>query len=489
MKKSALLLILILLTSLCVGSIAYASENHQISKTYATMEVDSTLKLYISKTSTKNVRWSSSDENIASISAWGTIIALSEGEATITATFKNQTYTCNITVVNSTTRPETTPIIITPTPEQPPSEEEKINSQFKENILPQTKSFLTIGIDKDYLDVNDASYTNKTIPAFAMISYSDIPESYITGISCPTPGTIRFHFNQVIRNNNTIMIEYSVHKSNKNNKEKEVDLAIFMGQSNASGVGNASLAPTVQSYMGSEFRAISDPTTLYDLCEPFGVNENKELGINDRKLKKGSMVSAFVNSYYNQTERKLVCISASQGATSIEDWQPDTNRLKDAINRFQSAITYLEANGYTIKNKFVVWLQGETDGGLGTSPEVYTARLKKTIDAMIEGGADNFYIVRIGNNRDNQDLYTPIISAQTDLCKSYPKAILVSTKLSIMNQNNMMKDAFHYTQQGYNIVGYDAGMNVAYHILTGKEPNMYDYQYKNIYNSYYKLNQ
>ena len=112
--------------------------------------------------------------------------------------------------------------------------------------------------------------------------------------------------------------------------------------------------------------------------------------------------------------------------------------------------------------------------------------LNKTIDAMLENGADNFYIIRIGNNRDNPYLYQPIIEAQTELCKSKSRTVLVSTKLSIMGECGLMKDQFHYTQHGYNIVGYDAGMNVAYHILTGKEPTLYDYQTKGTYQSYTK---
>ena len=105
---------------------------------------------------------------------------------------------------------------------------------------------------------------------------------------------------------------------------------------------------------------------------------------------------------------------------------------------------------------------------------------------MLSNGADNFYIIRIGNNKDNETLYTSIIEAQTKICTSKSNTILASTKLSIMAENGMMKDQFHYTQHGYNIVGYDAGMNVAYHIMTGKEPTLYDYETKLTYQPYTK---
>lgn len=48
----------------------------------------------------------------------------------------------------------------------------------------------------------------------------------------------------------------------------EVDVILFAGQSNMSGVGDASLAPAVPEGVGYEFRAITDPTRLYPLAEP-----------------------------------------------------------------------------------------------------------------------------------------------------------------------------------------------------------------------------
>ena len=56
---------------------------------------------------------------------------------------------------------------------------------------------------------------------------------------------------------------------------KQIDLFMFMGQSNMAGRGISSqewpeTPPVLMPGAGYEFRAISDPTRLYPIVEPFG---------------------------------------------------------------------------------------------------------------------------------------------------------------------------------------------------------------------------
>ena len=161
---------------------------------------------------------------------------------------------------------------------------------------------------------------------------------------------------------------------------KVVDLVMFMGQSNMAGRGVAAQAPTVSEGHGYEFRAVSDPTKLYLITEPFGVNENR--GVVSESSKTGSMVSAFVNAYYAARNVPVVAVSCSKGGTGTDFWAPDGGALNEAIARHNAAREWLEANGYTIDNDFMVWCQGETDGGGGMSAVTYSANLK----AIIESG-------------------------------------------------------------------------------------------------------
>ena len=57
-------------------------------------------------------------------------------------------------------------------------------------------------------------------------------------------------------------------------KTIDADVVLFIGQSNMAGRGDSSAATAVEEGHAFEFRAISDPTRLYPLQEPFGAAEH-----------------------------------------------------------------------------------------------------------------------------------------------------------------------------------------------------------------------
>ena len=145
---------------------------------------------------------------------------------------------------------------------------------------------------------------------------------------------------------------------NFENSKNDFDLFMFMGQSNMAGRGitNAShpeKAPTVLGYKGSEYRVISNPTVLNAIVEPFGKDENKTGGISESS-KTGSMVSSFVNAYYNVTNTPIIAVSASQGGTKISQWQPDGILLTDAVQRLDDTIAFCNENDISIRHKYMV---------------------------------------------------------------------------------------------------------------------------------------
>ena len=275
---------------------------------------------------------------------------------------------------------------------------------------------------------------------------------------------------------------------------KIVDLGIFMGQSNMAGRGVTTTAhpepaPTVPEGHGYEFKAISDPTKLYNLVEPFGVKENNPNGVTETN-KTGSMVAAFANAYYKYTHTPMVGVSCSKGGSAISQWQPGTAYLNDAISRYNTAKTWLIANGYTIRRSFMVWCQGEADSGLGTPESTYISQTKNTIEEMMKHGVEVCFVVRIGHyNKDYSTTDTDkdnneMIRIQTEFCRTYKNAVMVSTDFAGMLSAGLMKDDQHYLQEGYNITGTNAGEHAAFYINTGIEPYMYDVQYDNVYFPY-----
>jgi len=246
-----------------------------------------------------------------------------------------------------------------------------------------------------------------------------------------------------------------------------VDLVLFMGQSNMSGRGNAAESVVCQSGHGYEFRAVSDPARLYDLVEPFGVNErNPESGVDDR-LMTGSMVSALCEAYFSLTQVPIVAVSCSMGGTDTDFWRPDKPPIQDAIGRLKKAGLFLAQNGYTVRHRFMVWCQGEQDGGAGLPGEEYIARFNAILDRMKSAGIETCFVIQIGHRRDADD-FDEIIAAQEKLCRENPDAVLASIKFAGMR--DLMKDRSHFTQTGYNITGTDAGLNMARFVLTGHKP-------------------
>ena len=212
---------------------------------------------------------------------------------------------------------------------------------------------------------------------------------------------------------------------NGNDTEDEdetlADLVLFIGQSNMAGRGTASEATQVQDGHAYEFRAISDPTKLYPLQEPFGINENNdESGVTETK-KTGSMVSAFCESYYENTGVPIVAVSCSKGGESIDFFATDGKPYKDAVARMTAAKEYLTS--------------GKSE-------------------------------VELRNTYAN---YNTIRDAQILYCQDNDYATVISRQLYDLYLYGYMKDNVHFTQEGYEIVGADAGANMAYFVKTTRE--------------------
>ena len=279
----------------------------------------------------------------------------------------------------------------------------------------------------------------------------------------------------------------SVFKIPYSSDSRVVDLFIFMGQSNMSGRGVAAEAPLVPEGWGYEYKAISNPGKLLHMVEPFGLNEdNATSGVDDSNgtngtKRKGSSVSALTIAYYQHTDVPVVGVSCSKGGTSTTFWLPGTKPLNDAVQRQLSAEQWLADNGYTVRNNYMFWLQGEND--MSMSPDTYRTNMISIVKEMIEKtGVTNCMMLRVGQqNTATATKKNNIIEVQTELCQTYTEFVMASTLIAGFPDDGLMKDTWHYTQEGYNILGTDAGKNVAFYVNNGIEPNMYDPYYKDLY--------
>lgn len=251
-----------------------------------------------------------------------------------------------------------------------------------------------------------------------------------------------------------------------------VDLFLFMGQSNMAGRGITceawpQKAPAIRECAGYEYRAVSDPDSLHPIAEPFGYLENRADGIDDKAKKTGSMVTAFVNAYYERTKIPVVAVSASKGGSSILRWQPGEPFLTDAGQRLADAKRFLLSHRFTVRHIFMLWCQGETDGGHGMSGAEYRKYFSCMWNDMKKEGVERCFLVRIGHYNGPEDIsFQEIIAAQEMLPKLHEDVILVSRAFAEMKARGLMKDSLHYYQAAYNEVGKEAGENTAEYVMT-----------------------
>ena len=255
-----------------------------------------------------------------------------------------------------------------------------------------------------------------------------------------------------------------------------IDLIFFMGQSNMSGAGgDARLAPPVEEGHGYEFRAVSDPERLYTIEEPFGKNESFVGGICDLPgAKKGSMVSCFANEYYAETGVPIVGVSASQGASTTELWQTEAFQ-KDMLQRYDNAVNWLNDSGYYIRNRYVVWFQGESDAANHVQPGVYNTNMDNIIRPLFIAGLNKVFIVTPGRTLSIKNYFDDIINQQLSMCKESGYYALGTNILSDISASYMV-DEWHYDQLVLNIIGIETAKSVAHYTLYREERIDYDYE-------------
>lgn len=260
-----------------------------------------------------------------------------------------------------------------------------------------------------------------------------------------------------------------------------VDLIMFMGQSNMSGAGgNAKYAPKVPYEEGFEFRAVSDPTRLYQIEEPFGINENNLNAIMDLPgAKRGSLVSSFANTYFKETGVPVVGVSASAGATDTAFWMSAPVEA-DYTERLKRAIVWLENDKYMIRHRYVVWLQGESDAVDALSSEKYEENMNNIIRPLFINGVEKVFFITPGRTITKKDYFSQIIASQIKMSRESGYYALGTTILSGISTEYMV-DEWHYNQTVLNLVGEESARSVAYYTNTGKEACMYNYRDGKVY--------
>lgn len=258
-----------------------------------------------------------------------------------------------------------------------------------------------------------------------------------------------------------------------------VDLILFSGQSNMTGRGTASLAPTLIDGAGYECKTVTDVNKLTPIAEPFGLGQDSG-SMRDGDLRTGSMVTAFVNEYYKRTKVPVVGVSATVVGSGRVSWS--TTHYKEAAKRLNKAQKALKKKGIKIRHIYMVYMQGENDGFAGSSTTEYKNSLKLLYQNMKKRtDVEACMIIRIGSYIPQPSLYNHVIKAQTQLCKTDEDFVLISAKAAGFTASYYQQDGLHLTQKALNVLGKDAGKYASIYANTGIEPNMKDPKYNNTY--------
>ena len=257
-------------------------------------------------------------------------------------------------------------------------------------------------------------------------------------------------------------------------EERVVDLAIFMGQSNMAGRGDYEEAVPCLPGHGFEYHPVTEPGVLTTVSEPFGKYENND-SVNDNggngvDRRSGDMVSSFIESYYAVSGTPLVGVQCSRGGTESKWWNNET-RLNEATARYNEAKEYLEASGYTIGKRFMVWCQGCADADYNRSIESYKENTVSIFNTMkANTGLTDMFMIRIGHCKTSgaaaidtlkDPRYKAINLAQKELADEVDGITAVASFYTD-EYAALMRDQYHYHQAAYNSIGDIAGSNTAY---------------------------
>lgn len=237
-----------------------------------------------------------------------------------------------------------------------------------------------------------------------------------------------------------------------------VDIFVFCGQSNMTGVGNAASAPKLKQGAGYAFNYITDRKNLAPIKEPFGLDQDDSYFANGDYCK-GSMVTAFVNAYYKQTNTPVIAVPASCVGSGSVSWVE--LRYKGVIQRVNAAVKLTKKKGLAVGHVYMVWMQGENDAFADMDAAWHKKNLTNMVKKIMrKTPVEKCMIISIANYTKDADIaknFKRIQKAQKSLCNSNENFIMISTKATTLSEGSFREDGIHILQAGLNKIGTDAG--------------------------------
>lgn len=160
------------------------------------------------------------------------------------------------------------------------------------------------------------------------------------------------------------------------------------------------------------------------------------------------------------------------------NWNHDANMfLDDAINKFNNGCKAIERK-YEVGNKYVIWIQGESDAKYGSDTLYYKESLKSIANRLKnECGIDKMFVSLTGYWLGAGEYFVRtrrIAVAQEVACEESDVLCLGSKRAMTFHGEKLTIDDVHYSQEGLNILGRDLCENIYKYHITGKKLQLED---------------
>ena len=220
-----------------------------------------------------------------------------------------------------------------------------------------------------------------------------------------------------------------------------LDLFLLAGQGNAAGIGGSQKdAPVIA--RGRAYFSEVDNTAILDL------SDGRE-----------GMMSSFAYNWYDRTGRKLFVLYAGFPRTSVTEWRRKSRIYKTVGD----SLTYFENHfgspnsGYEIKNRVLLWMQGEIDVSSDMEADMYYKNFESMFDGLKE--EHSFALCGIVPVRSAGSGGISGVEAAQYALHGKRNDVYVLTRLpgkATVENGFVNQDGIYYTQYGYNELGSEA---------------------------------
>ncbi|MEZ8655677.1 sialate O-acetylesterase [Vibrio splendidus] len=231
----------------------------------------------------------------------------------------------------------------------------------------------------------------------------------------------------------------------------EYDLFVIYGQSNAVGFADNSIGrqelPSHCEFWTRRVPPAKWNDIVYDMeyVQPGGV------------VSSGHAWVEFAREYTKRTGRGVLYVPAAFGGKTISELSKGSSYYTNLL----AAISEVDADStHTISRKILLWCQGESDMTAGTTRDQYqTQFITLWNDLKSEAGLEFCYMSRVGNPQDRAEPSRYAVQvAQDYICDNVlDVAMAFDAAGAFTSSNYMLQDGVHYSQKGYNLMGYQMG--------------------------------